>query len=70
MFKAFTSTCNLGCAFCDHDVVPEADPRSADVVVIGGGEPSLHEDLPGAIRDLRASGAREVEVRTNGLRMA
>ncbi|MBW2263551.1 MAG: radical SAM protein, partial [Deltaproteobacteria bacterium] len=38
--------------------------------VIGGGEPSLHEDLPGAIRDLRASGAREVEVRTNGLRMA
>lgn len=68
MLKVLTTTCNLGCAFCDREHA--RDGGSGEVVVIGGGEPSLHEDLSGAIRELRDSGARQVEIRTNGLRMA
>ena len=70
MFRTLTTTCNLGCAFCDHETPPGADTTPDDTVVIGGGEPSLHEDLPGEIRQMRAAGARTVDLRTNGLRMA
>ncbi|HEY3497418.1 MAG TPA: radical SAM protein [Polyangiaceae bacterium] len=75
--------CNMSCAFCFVDrTAPDfaADGLLAEIdamledgkqhIVISGGEPSLHPDLPKLIRRARERGARVVEIQTNGVRSA
>ena len=70
-------TCNFRCTFCDR-VWPEAEVPVDQVLeqapmselgglraVLGGGEPTLHPQLPQIIEGLRARGVRKLSIRTN-----
>ena len=48
----------------------EARAAGARTAWLGGGEPTLREDLPALVRRARALGFEEVVVQTNGLRLA
>ena len=75
--------CNMSCAFCFVDrTAPDfaTDGLRAEVdqmtaagtrhIVLSGGEPTLHPDLPALIRHARARGATTIEIQTNGVRAA
>lgn len=75
--------CQMACAFCFVDrgvgdlptdtVIAELDrlaARHTDHVVLSGGEPTLHPDLPTLIAHARALGFSTIEIQTNGVRCA
>jgi MoaA/NifB/PqqE/SkfB family radical SAM enzyme len=76
--------CNLrciGCRACEdrgERIAPEraaallreAREAGASCVWLGGGEPTLREDLPALVRRARALGFAEVVVQTNAMRLA
>jgi hypothetical protein len=78
-----TSRCNNSCVFCPIQetsrsrpdepfdalcsALPKGTPFSAALV---GGEPTIVDDLPEAIRKLKEAGADRVLVQTNGRRLA
>jgi MoaA/NifB/PqqE/SkfB family radical SAM enzyme len=75
--------CNMSCAFCFVDrTAPDfaADGLLAEIdrmteqgtrhVVLSGGEPTLHPDLPRLVRHAAERGATTVEIQTNGVRSA
>lgn len=76
-----THRCNTDCSYCfiPYEQEPEVeDPaevirrevsRGAGLVVLTGGEPTLHPDLPALVRLARREGATVVGVQTNGLRL-
>lgn len=80
MILFVTSACNLSCVFCDrrhtHAGFPGAEEivssgkRMDEKVVMVGGEPMLHPDLPDLIRKLRTAGAAQIVLQSNGLRAA
>jgi hypothetical protein len=78
-------TCNCRCVVCPSAYLGRTEPMSieemegalrtareegANNVWFGGGEPTLHPQLPAAVRCARALGYRRVRVQTNGLRLA
>lgn len=75
--------CNMSCAFCFVDrTVPDfpaarvlADieslaARNLDHLVLSGGEPTLHPELPAFIARARALGFRTIEMQSNGVKAA
>ena len=75
--------CNMSCAFCFVDrtapdfetegLVAEIDRMTAagtTHLVLSGGEPTLHPDLPRLVRHAKERGASTVEIQTNGVRSA
>lgn len=76
--------CNLrclGCRACQDGgerlsperaaaLLREARAAGARTAWLGGGEPTLRDDLPALVRRARALGFEEVVVQTNGLRLA
>lgn len=75
--------CNMSCAFCFVDrTVPDypaarvlADieslaKKNLDHLVLSGGEPTLHPDLPAFIARAKALGFRTIEMQSNGVRAA
>jgi MoaA/NifB/PqqE/SkfB family radical SAM enzyme len=75
--------CNMSCAFCFIDrTVPdfatdemkrsidELAVRNLDHLVLSGGEPTLHPDLPALVAHGRALGFRTIEIQSNGVRAA
>jgi MoaA/NifB/PqqE/SkfB family radical SAM enzyme len=75
--------CQMACAFCFVDrsagdlplatLTGELDrlaARHVDHVVLSGGEPTLHPELPAIIAHARALGYRTIEIQTNGVRCA
>jgi organic radical activating enzyme len=80
-----TSMCNMHCAYCYYDRdVRQADPTVEELVsearvmrqhygvqriVLTGGEPTVRDDLPQVLADIKASGS-SAEFLTNGIRLA
>jgi molybdenum cofactor biosynthesis enzyme MoaA len=75
--------CQMACAFCFVDrgkgdlplatIAAEIDAIAGtqrDHLVVSGGEPTLHPDLPAILAHARAAGFATVEVQTNGVRCA
>jgi MoaA/NifB/PqqE/SkfB family radical SAM enzyme len=75
--------CNMSCSFCFIDrSVPDFDSSDlldeirtlyaggARHLVLSGGEPTLHPDLPSLVRDAKEMGYRVVEMQSNGVRAA
>jgi MoaA/NifB/PqqE/SkfB family radical SAM enzyme len=75
--------CNMSCSFCFIDrTVPDFDSedlleeihglheRGARHLVLSGGEPTIHPDLPEIIRRSKSMGYRVVELQSNGVRSA
>lgn len=74
-------TCNNHCLFCPHspdEAAPGSVPEALKVgaerglrrAVFVGGEPTLHDELPGWIEAARALGFTDVALATNGRRLA
>lgn len=74
--------CQMACSFCFVDrTVPDYDAddlereistfarQQADHLVLSGGEPTLHPELPRLIRFGRNAGFRTVEIQTNGVKL-
>lgn len=75
--------CQMACAFCFVDrsagdlplatLTAELDAlaaRHTDHVVLSGGEPTIHPELPALIAHAAASGFRTIEIQTNGVKCA
>jgi len=75
--------CNMSCAFCFVDrTAPDfpADELEREIdrmytwnknhLVLSGGEPTLHPELPRLLQHGRSLGFRTVELQTNGVRLA
>jgi organic radical activating enzyme len=75
--------CQMACSFCFVDrTVPDFDAkeleaafdalatRHADHLVLSGGEPTLHPELPALIAHAKSLGFRTIEIQTNGVRAA
>ncbi len=75
--------CNMSCSFCFIDrTVSDLDTgellraidalaaRHLDHLVLSGGEPTIHPDLPALIRHASRLGFRTVEIQTNGVKLA
>ncbi len=75
--------CNMACAFCfvdrtapDFDVetlkqeISQFALKNHDHLVLSGGEPTLHPELPALIRHARSQGFATVEMQSNGVRCA
>ncbi len=75
--------CNMSCSFCFVDrTVPDFDTddlleeirglfqRGARHLVLSGGEPTIHPDLPRIIRTAKEMGYRVIELHSNGVRSA
>lgn len=73
--------CQMACAFCFVDRrVPDFPgdelrqridalaARQTDHLVLSGGEPTLHPDLPGLIAHARTRGFEVIEIQTNGVK--
>ncbi|MFT4976733.1 MAG: MoaA/NifB/PqqE/SkfB family radical SAM enzyme/glutamate dehydrogenase/leucine dehydrogenase, partial [Myxococcota bacterium] len=71
--------CNMKCVFCDRNWTREpalsaekilADAPMSELsglrAVLGGGEPTLHPQLPQILRGLREQGVRKIAIRSNG----
>jgi MoaA/NifB/PqqE/SkfB family radical SAM enzyme len=74
--------CQMACSFCFVDrTVPDYDPgelereisrfaeQQTDHLVLSGGEPTLHPELPRLIAYARGLGFRTVEIQTNGVKL-
>ena len=74
-----TAKCNFNCTFCDKQwsreeaVAPDTVLRDAPMselsglrAVLGGGEPTLHPQLPALLEGLRAQRVRKIALRSNG----
>lgn len=79
-----TDNCNLNCSFClANQQNGSGDPsfneiceslnklivKGKSLVQLSGGEPTTREDLPAIVHAARKSGARYVQLNTNGLRL-
>lgn len=75
--------CNMSCSFCFVDrTVPDYETtmleaeieqlaaHSTDHLVLSGGEPTLHPDLPRMIRKAKILGFRTIEIQSNGVKAA
>ena len=75
--------CNMSCAFCFIDrtvpdvatdvllrAIDDLSRGQLDHLVLSGGEPTLHPDLPALVARAKERGFRVVEVQTNGVRAA
>jgi MoaA/NifB/PqqE/SkfB family radical SAM enzyme len=75
--------CNHDCLFCYRDAITkeasteeirakidEAARARSSGIAISGGEPTLRGDLPGLIAHARSRGIRDVQLHTNGSRIA
>jgi MoaA/NifB/PqqE/SkfB family radical SAM enzyme len=75
--------CNMSCSFCYIDrTVPDFDAaelvrsidglasRNLDHLVLSGGEPTLHPELPSLIAHAKSLGFRTIEIQSNGVRSA
>jgi MoaA/NifB/PqqE/SkfB family radical SAM enzyme len=74
--------CNNACVFCAQGALRDAEEGPPDVaaqiaaiqagetVIFTGGEPTIHDELPGWIQAADARGAARVVVQTNGRRLA
>lgn len=75
--------CNMSCSFCFIDrTVPDFDPTDllseirtlyasgARHLVLSGGEPTIHPDLPQLVRASKEMGYTIVELHSNGVRAA
>src|SRR5262249_28696518 len=75
--------CNMSCAFCFIDrTVPDFETeglkrsieamakQNLDHIVLSGGEPTLHPDLPALVAHARALGFRTIEMQSNGVKAA
>ncbi len=73
-----TAKCNFNCTFCDRQWSRDEAAPVADVLekapiselsgmraVLGGGEPTLHPQLPTIFEGLREQGVRRIFLRTN-----
>lgn len=79
-----TQRCNLNCRFCFADAGEEQDVPMEQIkndlkkmivsgktlVQISGGEPTVRDDLPEIIRLAKETGAKYVQLNSNGLRLA
>ena len=78
-----TNKCNLKCPICygKYSVRIEKDPSSEEIIKIAkrnipkyyfalsGGEPTVREDLPEIIREVKKLGYRSVSLFTNGIKL-
>ncbi|MCS6798902.1 MAG: radical SAM protein [Myxococcota bacterium] len=75
--------CPMRCAFCFVDrsvgdfetaalqsAIDAMARAGADHLVLSGGEPTIHPDLPALVAHARARGLRVIEIQTNGVRCA
>lgn len=75
--------CNMSCAFCFVDRTAPDFPRvelereidrmntwNKNHIVLSGGEPTLHPELPELLAHARGLGFRTIEIQTNGVRVA
>jgi MoaA/NifB/PqqE/SkfB family radical SAM enzyme len=75
--------CNMSCAFCFIDrtvpdvaegvllrAIDDLSRGQRDHLVLSGGEPTLHPDLPALIARAKTRGFRVIELQTNGVRAA
>jgi hypothetical protein len=79
LFIDATNRCNTTCKYCYHDA-SGAEPTAEDILtqcrenknlspfILVGGEPTVRDDLPQLIRDMRGIGP--VMISTNGLKLA
>lgn len=79
---AITAQCNQNCGFCARPAgvpsteddalarVREASEQGARVLLLTGGEPTLHAGLARLIHASREMGIERIEIETNGLRFA
>ena len=80
-----TARCNLDCRFCfsDHGTATHDPPleelqqslsclieKSKTLVQLSGGEPTVRDDLPEIIRAAKDTGAKYVQLNTNGIRLS
>ncbi len=86
VYLRITDTCQERCLFCffydtndvdnlvrHHDldgVLARLDPAALNQVILTGGEPTLHPELPRYVAALHARGFREIILQTNGVRLA
>jgi len=74
--------CQMACSFCFVDrTVPDYDAgeldreisrfaeQQTDHLVLSGGEPTLHPELPRLLASARRRGFRTVEIQTNGVKL-
>jgi MoaA/NifB/PqqE/SkfB family radical SAM enzyme len=75
--------CNMSCSFCFIDrTVPDLETEMLlrsidrladhhlDHIVLSGGEPTLHPDLPALVAHAKGRGFRTVEIQSNGVKIA
>jgi uncharacterized radical SAM superfamily Fe-S cluster-containing enzyme len=81
-----TQDCNLSCSYCFASSGPSGNQLSVEGVVdlletvreeggirpiqFSGGEPTVHDDLPGLIERARDMGFEHIGVNTNGIELA
>lgn len=75
--------CNMSCSFCFIDrTVPDLETagllrsidelatQQRDHLVLSGGEPTLHPELPALIAHARSRGFSTIEIQSNGVKLA
>ncbi|MEM9074730.1 MAG: radical SAM protein, partial [Myxococcota bacterium] len=75
--------CQMACSFCFvdrrvgdfpreslEDAIASLASRQRDHLVLSGGEPTLHPELPALIATARDAGFKGVEIQSNGVRLA
>ena len=77
----FTAGCNLNCPYCQNaeiiplksgtpmkipEIVERVQGNMSDGYCITGGEPTIHKDLPDLLKALRDTGAKHINLNTQG----